>query len=127
MSCWCPTAGNLTSISQTVPGSHPGQPDRTVSVWSSPDRIQNFDWALYSACAILPKYEILFDYPYFLPKLDIVAFPHYAFLAMEDWGLLYYDQDRIEIAPGTDPLSFRCAFPIPPNVKCLCHLISACL
>lgn len=110
-----------------MPGSHPGQPDRTVSVWTSPDRIHNFDWALYSACAILPKYEILFDYPYFLPKLDIVAFPHFAFLAMEDWGLLYYDQDRIEIAPGTDPLSFRYAFPAPLIGECLCHLVSACV
>lgn len=100
-------AGNLTSISQTVPGSQPGQENRTISLWTSPDRIQNFAWALHSAVSILPKYEILFDYPYFLPKLDIVAMPDFVFQAMENWGLLYYDQQRIEIAPGTSPLSYR--------------------
>lgn len=84
-----------------------------MSVWATPDRIQYYEWALTAACAILPKYETLFDYPYFLPKLDIVAIPNYAFLAMEDWGLLYYDQDRIEIAPGTSPLSFRCVHKYP--------------
>ncbi|EIE20598.1 hypothetical protein COCSUDRAFT_44006 [Coccomyxa subellipsoidea C-169] len=99
--------GNLTSITQTVPGSLPGQENRTVSVWSSPDIIQNYQWALQSASAILPNYEALFDYPYFLPKLDIVAIPDFAFVAMENWGLLYYDIHRIDIAPGTSPLSYR--------------------
>lgn len=78
-----------------------------MSVWASPDLIQNYEWALTAAVAILPNYEILFDYPYFLPKLDIVAIPDFAFLAMEEWGLLFYDQDRIAIAPGTSPLSYR--------------------
>ena len=37
--------------------------------------------ALVSLC----RYEELFDYPYTLPKLDILALPNYAFEAMENW------------------------------------------
>ena len=54
-------------------------------MWTTPDRIKNFKFALYSAAAILPNYEAMFDYPYFLPKLDILALPDYAFFAMEHW------------------------------------------
>ena len=48
-------AGNLTSINAVVPSGQPGAPDRPVSVWTTPDRIQNFQWALHSAVAILPR------------------------------------------------------------------------
>lgn len=78
------TAGNLTGISRTVPSSR-SQHDISVTLWTTPDRIQNFDWALQSAAAILPNYEALFDYAYFLPKLDILALPGYLFQAMENW------------------------------------------
>jgi aminopeptidase N len=100
-------AGNLSSISQEVPGTHPGQQPRTISLWSPPDVIQNFHFALYSAATILPKYELMFDYPYFLPKLDIFALPNFAYLAMENWGLLIFDLERIMIDPLRNPLSFR--------------------
>lgn len=59
--------------------------DVNITLWTTPDRIANFDWALHSAAAILPSYEALFDYPYVLPKLDILALPDYLFEAMENW------------------------------------------
>ncbi|CAL5229420.1 g12742 [Coccomyxa viridis] len=98
--------GNLTGISRTVPSSR-SQHDISVTLWTTPDRIQNFDWALQSAAAILPNYEALFDYAYFLPKLDILALPGYLFQAMENWGLLVYEQTRIEIDPDESPHSVR--------------------
>lgn len=78
-----------------------------MRIWAPPDRIQNFHFALYSAATVLPKYELVFDYPYFLPKLDVLALPQFAFQAMENWGLLFFDLERIEIDPGRNPLSFR--------------------
>ena len=56
----------------------------------------------------LPRYEELFDYPYALPKLDVLALPSFAFEAMENWGLLYFTQERIEIDPAESPFSERC-------------------
>ncbi len=81
------SAGNLTGISRAVPSSR-SQHDINVTLWTTPDRVQNFDWALQSAAAILPNYEALFDYAYFLPKLDILALPGYLFQAMENWVCL---------------------------------------
>ena len=71
-------------MTATVPGTSPEQ-DIDINLWTTPDRIGNFDWALESAAAILPSLEALFDYPYFLPKLDILALPDYTFEAMENW------------------------------------------
>lgn len=51
----------------------------------------------------------MFDYPYALPKLDILAIPNFAFQAMENWGLLYFTQTRIETDPAESPLSEKCA------------------
>ena len=56
----------------------------------------------------LCRYEELFDYPYTLPKLDILALPNYAFEAMENWGLVVFNQERIEIDPAESPYSERC-------------------
>ena len=78
--------GNLTGISTLAPSSDSDHWHATnITIWTTPDRIANYQWALHSAAAILPKFEQLFGYPYFLPKLDILALPHYAFLAMENW------------------------------------------
>ena len=64
---------------------------------------------------LLCRYEGLFDYPYILPKLDILALPNYAFQAMENWGLLVFTQERIEIDPAGSPFSERCwGYLIPP-------------
>ena len=78
--------GNLTGISTSAPASDSDHwHDTSITIWTTPDRIANYQWALHSAAAILPKFEQLFGYPYFLPKLDILALPNYAFLAMENW------------------------------------------
>ena len=71
-------------MSRIVPSSV-SQQDINITLWTTPDRIDNFDWALQSAAAILPNYEALFGYPYFLPKLDILALPDFLFQAMENW------------------------------------------
>ncbi|CAK0787201.1 hypothetical protein CVIRNUC_010417 [Coccomyxa viridis] len=108
--------GNLTGISTSAPASDSNHWHETnITVWTTPDRIANYQWALHSAAAILPKFEQLFGYPYFLPKLDILALPNYAFLAMENWGLLVYDQKRIEITPDESPDSAR-SFPVADTV-----------
>lgn len=71
-------------MSTAVPSSITQQ-DINITLWTTPDRIDNFDWALQSAAAILPNYEAVFGYAYFLPKLDILALPDFLFQAMENW------------------------------------------
>lgn len=40
---------------------------------------------LLNTCMAARRYEQMFDIPYALPKLDIVALPHFVFQAMENW------------------------------------------
>lgn len=50
-----PRSGSLSSIKTSVPSPVPGEPPRPVRVWTTPDRTQNYQWALQSAAAILPR------------------------------------------------------------------------
>ena len=73
-------------MSTSAPASNADHWHETnITIWTTPDKIANYQWALHSAAAILPNFEQLFGYPYLLPKLDILALPNYAFLAMENW------------------------------------------
>ena len=57
--------------------------------------------ALDAVAKILPAYEALFDIPFSLPKLDLVAIPDFAAGAMENWGLITYRETDLLIDPVT--------------------------
>jgi len=44
---------------------------------------------------VLPTYEKLFDMPYPLSKMDLVAIPDFAAGAMENWGLLLFRETAL--------------------------------
>ena len=44
---------------------------------------------------VLPTYEKLFDMPYPLSKMDLVAIPDFGAGAMENWGLLLFRETAL--------------------------------
>ncbi|KAL0050168.1 hypothetical protein WJX82_005668 [Trebouxia sp. C0006] len=91
--------GNLTSVSTMVPHPEPGQPDRNVSIYGTPDRAGNLETALDITVKVLPAFESLFGIPYTLPKLDLIGIPDFAAGAMENWGLITYRETALLIDP----------------------------
>jgi len=91
----------MTGMSVTVPSAI-SRHETNITLWTTPDRIQNFHWALDSAAAILPNYEALFNYPYFLPKLDILALPDFLFEAMENWVKSLCHSCMLHMSPGME-------------------------
>ena len=66
-----------------------------VRVWSPPNTSLSRALALKAANTTLPYYELLFGLRYPLSKLDMVTVPEYKYGAMEYWGLINYQQNRM--------------------------------
>ncbi|XP_064474256.1 aminopeptidase N-like [Ornithodoros turicata] len=74
--------------------------DRKVSIWTHPDDAAYSAYALHITPKILHYFESIFDCPYALPKLDLVALPSFLVDAMENWGLLTFHKQSLLIAPS---------------------------
>ena len=61
-----------------------------IAVWTRPDALNQTDRGLMVGGSVLSFYEKYFNLKYPLPKLDMVAVPETAFMAMENWGLVTY-------------------------------------
>ncbi|XP_076825542.1 endoplasmic reticulum aminopeptidase 1-like isoform X2 [Clavelina lepadiformis] len=75
-----------------------------VSIYSSPDKISETEFALKMACDVLDAYENLFNIPFPLPKMDLVAVPDFAAGAMENWGLVTYRETALLYNPATSSI-----------------------
>uniref|UniRef100_A0A7S2T1N5 Alpha-aminoacylpeptide hydrolase n=1 Tax=Chloropicon primus TaxID=1764295 RepID=A0A7S2T1N5_9CHLO len=71
----------------------------TVNVWGTPEHGDDLGDALDSCVKILPVYEKLFDIPFPLKKLDLVAIPSFEAGAMENWGLITYRESSLLVNP----------------------------
>ena len=91
------TIGELTRVSSTVAGR--GGPE--VNVWSVPELAPNLGEAASVAAASLAFYHHLTGVPFSLPKADMVAVPGKGG-AMENWGLLLFDERRFLVNPSTE-------------------------
>ncbi|CAI2724062.1 unnamed protein product [Schistosoma spindalis] len=65
---------------------------RNFTVWARPDKIRSAEYALDIGIKLLEYFENYFGIPYSLPKMDMIAIPNSSILAMENWGLITYNE-----------------------------------
>ncbi|KAJ3603579.1 hypothetical protein NHX12_028324 [Muraenolepis orangiensis] len=70
-----------------------------ISVYASPEKIDQTSFALDAAVKLLDFYDDFFGIPYPLPKQDLVAIPDFQSGAMENWGLTTYREARLLFQP----------------------------
>uniref|UniRef100_A0A8C5ANV6 Aminopeptidase n=1 Tax=Gadus morhua TaxID=8049 RepID=A0A8C5ANV6_GADMO len=71
----------------------------SISVYASPEKIDQTSFALDAAVKLLDFYDDFFDIPYPLPKQDLVAIPDFQAGAMENWGLTTYREAGLLFQP----------------------------
>ncbi|XP_058459466.1 glutamyl aminopeptidase-like isoform X2 [Malaya genurostris] len=72
-----------------------------LRVYATPIQMNNIDFALDTATAIIKHYIEYFNIEYPLPKLDMAAIPDFVSGAMETWGLVTYRETSILFNPVT--------------------------
>ena len=72
-----------------------------MNVWSVPELAANLGEAAAVAAASISFYGQLTGVEYALPKADLVAVPGKGG-AMENWGLLLFDEKRLLVNPDTE-------------------------
>uniref|UniRef100_G3U8J4 Laeverin n=1 Tax=Loxodonta africana TaxID=9785 RepID=G3U8J4_LOXAF len=75
---------------------------KEIRIWARKDAIANgnADFALNITGLIFSFMEDLFNISYPLPKTDIVALPIFDNRAMENWGLLMFDESLLLLHPN---------------------------
>ncbi|CAH8467419.1 unnamed protein product [Schistosoma mattheei] len=68
---------------------------RNFTVWARPDKIRSAEYALDIGIKLLGYFEDYFGIPYSLPKMDMIAIPNSSITAMENWGLITYDENKM--------------------------------
>uniref|UniRef100_A0A8C3AVF5 Leucyl/cystinyl aminopeptidase n=1 Tax=Cyclopterus lumpus TaxID=8103 RepID=A0A8C3AVF5_CYCLU len=88
---------NFTPISSHVS-------ETQVSVYSVPDKKEQTDYALDTACKLLEFYNDFFEITYPLKKLDLVAIPDFLAGAMENWGLITFRETSLLVGKQSSNL-----------------------
>uniref|UniRef100_H0UWB5 Aminopeptidase n=1 Tax=Cavia porcellus TaxID=10141 RepID=H0UWB5_CAVPO len=75
---------------------------KEIRIWARKDAIANgnADFALNITGPIFSFLEDLFNISYPLPKTDIIALPVFDNRAMENWGLLMFDESLLLLQPS---------------------------
>ncbi|XP_070233306.1 aminopeptidase Q isoform X2 [Bos mutus] len=75
---------------------------KEIRIWARKDAIAdgNADFALNITGPIFSFLEDLFNISYPLPKTDIIALPTFDNRAMENWGLLIFDESLLLLQPN---------------------------
>eukprot|EP00698_Gefionella_okellyi_P006731 TRINITY_DN1611_c0_g1_i2.p1 TRINITY_DN1611_c0_g1~~TRINITY_DN1611_c0_g1_i2.p1 ORF type:complete len:675 (+),score=157.52 TRINITY_DN1611_c0_g1_i2:903-2927(+) len=72
-----------------------------VSVWARTELVAQGAFSVDFAAKVLDYYATLFAMPYALPKLDIIAVPHFGLnSAMENWGMVTFFESLLLIDPN---------------------------
>ncbi|XP_061173460.1 endoplasmic reticulum aminopeptidase 2-like [Saccostrea echinata] len=72
-----------------------------VTVYATPDRINDARYALHVIVIVLDYFNRLFDIPYPLPKLDYISIPNFCYAAMENWGLITSAKEAMLVSSNT--------------------------
>uniref|UniRef100_T1IZH7 Aminopeptidase n=1 Tax=Strigamia maritima TaxID=126957 RepID=T1IZH7_STRMM len=67
----------------------------TIRIWVRPNAINQTKLALETVGPLLNYMEEYLDIPYSLPKLDIIGIPNVNYGAMENWGLITFDEKNL--------------------------------
>ncbi|VDM30599.1 unnamed protein product [Hydatigera taeniaeformis] len=75
--------------------------NRNFTIWARPDLITAADYALDIGKKIIGFFEDYFELDYPLEKTDMLAVPHFAAGAMENWGLIIYREATLIWDPSS--------------------------
>ncbi|KAL5965529.1 Aminopeptidase Ey [Taenia solium] len=75
--------------------------NRNFTIWARPDLISAADYALGIGKKIIGFFEDYFELDYPLEKTDMLAVPHFAAGAMENWGLIIYREATLIWDPSS--------------------------
>ncbi|KRZ06213.1 Aminopeptidase N [Trichinella zimbabwensis] len=64
-------------------------------IWTRESLMDQIDFALYAGPKVLNYFAEKFDYPFPLPKQDMLAVPDFGPGAMENWGLVTYRETAL--------------------------------
>uniref|UniRef100_A0A803JZ71 Aminopeptidase n=1 Tax=Xenopus tropicalis TaxID=8364 RepID=A0A803JZ71_XENTR len=78
-----------------------------ISVYATPEKIDQAEYALKAAVKLLDFYEDYFNISYPLPKQDLAAIPDFQSGAMENWGLTTYRESALLHDPKTSTASHK--------------------
>ncbi|XP_030374192.1 aminopeptidase N-like [Scaptodrosophila lebanonensis] len=80
--------------------SHPVQ----FTTWARSQALEQCHYAAEIAPRLLSYYEEIFDMPYPLPKMDLLAVPDFSAGAMENWGLITFREAALFYARADSSL-----------------------
>lgn len=72
----------------------------TLRVWTSPQQVDQTEYALGVGKDIITYYEEYYDLGYPLPKQDMIAIPDFSSGAMENWGLITFRETALLFNEG---------------------------
>uniref|UniRef100_A0A671RK21 Leucyl-cystinyl aminopeptidase n=1 Tax=Sinocyclocheilus anshuiensis TaxID=1608454 RepID=A0A671RK21_9TELE len=75
-----------------------------VSVYAIPDKKDQVQYALDTACKLLEFYNTFFENDYPLSKLDLVAIPDFLAGAMENWGLITFRETTLLVGNNSSSI-----------------------
>ncbi|CAN7938757.1 unnamed protein product [Ixodes hexagonus] len=66
-----------------------------ISIWTRPDDAKSANYSAHITPKIVDYFNQLFNVPYALPKMDLIALPSFLVDAMENWGLLAFHRNSL--------------------------------
>ncbi|KAL6121335.1 hypothetical protein NUSPORA_01766 [Nucleospora cyclopteri] len=87
-----------------------------INLYAHKDEIEWGRFSLEIAENCLKFFENYFDFPYVLPKVDLLGFPAFAGGAMENWGLIMFRKTSLLFNPEATFSSYKLSI-----ANTLCH------